>query len=126
MFNTPNTFGIFALDRVLSWLERLGGVDGIEEKNRSKAALIYDQLDSSDFWAPHSEEGSRSLMNVTWRIADNSLESVFLSEAVEQRLSGLKGHRSVGGLRASIYNACPTESVEALVAFMADFERRHG
>lgn len=126
MFNTPNTFGIFALERMLAWLERQGGVDAIYSQNVSKAQSIYTVLDSSEFWKPHAATNSRSLMNITWRIQDTALESIFLSEANAANLKGLKGHRSVGGLRASIYNACPIESVDALVDFMNDFERRHG
>ncbi len=126
MFNTPNTFGVFALERVLAWLEDLGGLAVMAERNREKAALLYDELDRTDFWRPHAERDSRSLMNVTWRCADPELEPVFVKEADAAGLVALKGHRSVGGLRASIYNACPRESVEALVDFMRDFERRHG
>ena len=126
MFNTPNTFGIFALERMLAWLDRQGGVDTIHTQNIQKATQIYATLDSSDFWQPHADTNSRSIMNITWRLKNTNLESVFVSEANEQGLKGLKGHRSVGGLRASIYNACPVDSVNALVDFMQDFERRHG
>ncbi len=126
MFNTPNTFGIFALDRMLAWLERQGGVDAIHAQNTKKANRIYNLLDGSDFWQPHADTNSRSLMNITWRIHNSDLESTFLAEAESQNLKGLKGHRSVGGLRASIYNACSVESVEALASFMQDFEQRHG
>ncbi|DAC36718.1 MAG TPA: aminotransferase class V-fold PLP-dependent enzyme, partial [Candidatus Poseidoniales archaeon] len=126
MFNTPNTFGIFVLDRVLAWVERNGGLAGAVERNRAKASLLYGELDRSDFWRPHAHGGSRSVMNVTWRLADTDLEGAFLNEAMESGLGGLKGHRSVGGIRASMYNGCPIESVEALVGFMRDFESRHG
>jgi phosphoserine aminotransferase len=126
MFNTPNTFGIFALDRMLSWLERQGGVDAIYTQNRAKANSIYEVLDSSDFWVPHAARNSRSMMNITWRLASTDLEPLLLREAEKNQLMGLKGHRSVGGLRASIYNACSAESVESLVAFLKDFELRHG
>ena len=126
MFNTPNTFGIFALDRMLAWLERQGGVSAIYTQNQEKAKRIYDILDGSDFWKPHADTDSRSLMNITWKIHNAELESVFLQEANAHDLKGLKGHRSVGGLRASIYNACPLESVDALVSFMKSFEERHG
>ena len=125
MFNTPNTFGIYVLDRVFAWIERNGGLEGAIERNRAKAALLYGELDRSDFWRPHAHGGSRSVMNVTWRLADEDLEGVFLSEATASGLGGLKGHRSVGGIRASMYNGCPIESVEALVGFMRDFESRH-
>jgi phosphoserine aminotransferase len=126
MFNTPNTSGIFVLDRVLAWVERNGGLEGAVERNRRKAKALYDILDGGEFWEPHANEGSRSIMNVTWRLADEALEPIFLHEAGEAGMGGLKGHRSVGGIRASMYNGCPMESVEALSSFMDDFEKRHG
>ena len=126
MFNTPNTFGIFALERMLAWLQGLGGVSAIAETNQQKADALYGVLDSSDFWVPHAAKNSRSLMNVTWRIQQQQLESVFIEEAEKAGLKALKGHRSVGGIRASIYNACPLESVQALCEFMTNFERNHG
>jgi phosphoserine aminotransferase len=86
---------------------------------------LYGELDRTDFWAPHAEVEARSVMNVTWRCSDESLESVFLTESAAAGLGGLKGHRSVGGIRASLYNGCPIESVEALVAFMREFAERH-
>ena len=125
MFNTPNTSGIFVLDRVLAWMERNGGLDGAVSRNSDKASLLYHQLDSSDFWRPHASKESRSLMNVTWRLANENLEGSFLEEATKAGMGGLKGHRSVGGIRASMYNGCPMDSVEALVAFMEEFENRH-
>ena len=125
LFNTPNTFGIFVLDQVFKWLEDNGGLDGSIARNRAKANLLYHELDRSDFWNPHAEMDSRSVMNVTWRLANTELEPVFLEEAMEAGMGGLKGHRSVGGIRASLYNGCPLESVIALVAFMQDFESRH-
>jgi phosphoserine aminotransferase len=126
MFNTPNTFGIFALDRVLAWLEGLGGIGAIHERNTRKASKLYGVLDGSDFWQPHAERSARSMMNVTWRCIHHELEPVFVAEAAREGLMGLKGHRSVGGLRASIYNACPEESVRVLTDFMVEFERSHG
>ena len=111
MFNTPNTFGILVLDRVFAWIERNGGLEGAIERNRAKAALLYNELDRSDFWRPHAHGGSRSVMNVTWRLSDEDLEGAFLAEAVASGLGGLKGHRSVGGMRASIYNAVPEAAV---------------
>jgi len=125
LFNTPNTFGIFVLDCVFKWLEENGGLDGSIARNQAKAALLYGELDRTDFWAPHAEVEARSVMNVTWRCSDESLESVFLTESAAAGLGGLKGHRSVGGIRASLYNGCPIESVEALVAFMREFAERH-
>lgn len=126
MFNTPNTFGIFALERVLAWLEAQGGVAAMEAKNRAKADTLYAVLDASDFWRPHAEADSRSIMNITWRMARPELEPRFLQLAAEEGLMALRGHRSIGGIRASIYNACEQESVDALAGFMADFERYCG
>ncbi|MDR3077234.1 MAG: 3-phosphoserine/phosphohydroxythreonine transaminase, partial [Planctomycetota bacterium] len=91
-----------------------------------KAALLYRELDSSDFWKPCADRGSRSIMNVTWRLAGEEMEERFAKEAKAAGLDGLKGHRSVGGLRASLYNAFPLEGVKALVGFMRDFARRNG
>ncbi len=125
LFNTPNTFGIFVLDQVFKWLEDNGGLDGSIARNQAKANLLYGELDRTDFWAPHAEQNSRSVMNVTWRLANQDLESVFLDEATAAGLGGLKGHRSVGGIRASLYNGCAIESVDALVLFMQEFEARH-
>ncbi len=125
LFNTPNTFGIFVLDCVFKWLEENGGLEGSITRNQAKAALLYDELDRSDFWVPHANADSRSRMNITWRLADQSLEAVFLDEATAAGFGGLKGHRSVGGIRASLYNGCPISSVEALVGFMRDFEAQH-
>jgi phosphoserine aminotransferase len=125
LFNTPNTFGVFVLDQVFKWLEDNGGLEGSIARNRAKANLLYGELDRTDFWAPHAEMESRSVMNVTWRLANQDLEGVFLQEAEAAGLGGLKGHRSVGGIRASLYNGCPLESVVALVSFMQDFEIRY-
>ena len=122
LFNTPNTFGIFVLDRVFNWLEEQGGITASIARNEEKSSLLYTQLDSSEFWKPHADLDSRSVMNITWRLADQGLESVFLKQAQAAGLAGLKGHRSVGGIRASLYNGCPLASVEALVAFMRQFE----
>jgi len=125
LFNTPNTFGIFVLDCVFKWLEENGGLNGSIARNKAKSALLYEELDRSDFWVPHANLDSRSVMNVTWRLADEALESVFLEKATAAGLGGLKGHRSVGGIRASMYNGCPIESVKALVEFMQKFEAEH-
>ncbi len=126
LFNTPNTFGIFVLDQVFKWLEENGGIEGSIARNRAKANLLYGELDRTDFWVLHAKVDSRSVMNVTWRMRDEEMESVFLEEANKAGLGGLKGHRSVGGIRASLYNGCPIESVEALVDFMRRFESIHG
>ena len=123
LFNTPNTFGIFVLERVFNWIEENGGINGSIARNIAKSNLLYEELDRSDFWKPHAEKESRSVMNVTWRLANEELEEKFLYEAKSRGMEGLKGHRSVGGIRASIYNGCPIESVESLVSFMQDFEK---
>lgn len=126
MFNTPNTWAIYIVKLVCDWVEGVGGIDGLEKLNSEKAAILYDALDGSDFWKPCACKEYRSLMNVTWRIADNDLEAKFVSEATKAGFVGLKGHRSVGGLRASIYNACPKAGIEALTEFMAEFEKNNG
>lgn len=126
LFNTPNTFGIFALERVLAWVERHGGLDAMGQRNQAKADALYGELDRTGFWQPHARADSRSQMNVTWRIHAPELEPVFLAEAKQAGLLTLKGHRSVGGIRASIYNATGQDAVDALVGFMQDFESRKG
>ncbi len=126
MFNTPNTFGIYALERVLAWVEDQGGVAGVEETNTIKADLLYEELDRTEFWRPHAQPGSRSQMNITWRTPSPEQDAAFLKQAAAVGLVALKGHRSVGGIRASLYNACPLESVQALVGFMQDFVDRQG
>jgi phosphoserine aminotransferase len=127
MPNTPNTWGIYLIGLVCEWLERQGGVSGIEKLNRKKAALIYDAIDASDgFYAGHANKASRSAMNVTFRVPDTDLETQFCTEAAANGMSGLKGHRSVGGLRASIYNAFPLAGAEALAGLMRDFVARKG
>ncbi len=126
MFNTPNTWAIYMVKLVCDWVDSMGGVAGLEKNNVVKAETLYKVLDASDFWKPCAAKESRSLMNVTWRIADTELEGKFISEATAAGLVGLKGHRSVGGIRASIYNACTQEGVEALAQFMADFEQKNG
>ena len=126
MFNTPNTFGIFALERVLAWLEDQGGVDAIAAVNQQKADLLYAELDRTAFWNPFVQRDSRSLMTPVWGTPSPELDKAFVTESAAAGLKALKGHRSVGGLRASIYNAVPLEAVQALVAFMQDFEARHG
>ena len=126
MFNTPNTFGIYALERVLAWVEELGGLDAMASRNQSKADALYGEIDRTGFYTGHAQTPDRSNMNVTFRTPSDELDAKFVSSADAAGLKGLKGHRSVGGLRASIYNACPPESVDALVSFMAEFERANG
>ncbi len=125
MFNTPPCFAIYAIGLVLKWLEKQGGVPAIEKLNRQKAALLYAAIDASDFYRGHAENDSRSLMNITFNLPTAELEAAFVKEATARGLDGLKGHRSVGGCRASIYNAFPLEGVEKLVDFMAEFERKN-
>ncbi|NLY91571.1 MAG: 3-phosphoserine/phosphohydroxythreonine transaminase [Firmicutes bacterium] len=127
LYNTPPTFSIYMVSLVLKWLEDLGGVEAIYRRNQEKAALIYDAIDRSNgFYRGHAEKNSRSLMNVTFRLPSEELEQKFISEATNQGLIGLKGHRSVGGLRASIYNAMPYEGCKALADFMKDFMAKNG
>lgn len=126
LFNTPNTFGIYALERVLAWVEDMGGMGPMAARNQSKADALYGEIDRTDFWSGHSQVSCRSNMNVTFRTPRPELDALFVSEADAAGLKGLKGHRSVGGLRASIYNACSPESVDALVSFMRDFEAARG
>lgn len=127
LYNTPPTFSIYMVNLVLRWLKAQGGVAAIERSNREKAALIYDAIDQSGgFYQGHADKDSRSLMNITFRIANNDLEGIFVAEATKAGLSGLKGHRSVGGLRASVYNAMPKAGCQALRDFMIDFQKHHG
>jgi len=125
-YNTPPAFGIYILRLVLSWLKGLGGLAAIETINERKAAALYAELDRTAFWKPHAHVDARSRMNVTFRLASEALEQQFANEATAAGLDGLKGHRSVGGLRASVYNAFPEEGITALVQFMQEFERRNG
>ena len=122
MFNTPPTYAIYVCGLVLEWLKSLGGLSAMAAINREKAAILYDYLDSSSFFRGTVERNSRSLMNVPFVIGDADLEKKFIREAEAAGLVNLKGHRSVGGMRASIYNAMPVEGVRALVAFMKKFE----
>ncbi|MEQ1646615.1 MAG: 3-phosphoserine/phosphohydroxythreonine transaminase, partial [Pyrinomonadaceae bacterium] len=125
MLNTPNTWGIYIISLVCEWLVSQGGLGAMATKNTEKAAILYDALDNSDgFYTGHAERSARSLMNVTFRLPSAELEDKFCVEATEQGLDGLKGHRSVGGIRASIYNAFPREGVERLVELMSDFAGR--
>ena len=126
LYNTPPVFPIYVMRLVLKWLLDQGGLEAIERHNEEKAQLLYDAIDSTEFYRGHAQVGSRSLMNVTFRLPSEDLEKEFVSEATKAGLDGLKGHRSVGGCRASIYNAFPREGVEALVSFMKEFERTHG
>ena len=126
MLNTPPTYAIYVAGLVFRWIKDQGGLPAIEAKNRAKAALLYDYLDSTSFYSSPVAKADRSLMNVPFRLKDDSLDKAFLKGAEERRMLQLKGHRSVGGMRASIYNAMPVEGVRALVEYMKDFEARHG
>lgn len=127
MLNTPNTWGIYIIDLVCQWLTEQGGVSEMEKKNEEKAGILYDAIDSSDgFYRGHADKSARSLMNVTFNLPSEELEKQFAAEATAQGLNGLKGHRSVGGIRASIYNAFPKKGVEVLVDFMSDFSQKNG
>jgi phosphoserine aminotransferase len=123
LYNTPPTFGIFVMGEVFKWIKAQGGLAAMAEMNDSKARLLYDYLDAGDFFRATAQPGSRSLMNVCFRGPTEELENRFIAEATKRGFDGLKGHRSVGGMRASIYNACPRAAVEALVAFMKEFEQ---
>ncbi|MDI1243495.1 MAG: aminotransferase class V-fold PLP-dependent enzyme, partial [bacterium] len=122
MINTPNTWGIYLIGLVCDWLKSQGGVDGIQVKNEAKAKLLYDAIDSSDgFYRGRAERSARSTMNVTFNLPSAEIELQFAEEATKQGLDGLAGHRSVGGIRASIYNAFPIEGVHELTGFMQEF-----
>ncbi len=126
MYNTPPTYAIYVAGLVFKWLKAKGGLAGIEKINVAKAGLLYDLLDSSEFYRSPVARDDRSRMNVPFTLRDAALDAAFLEQAAQHGLVQLKGHRSVGGMRASIYNAMPLEGVKALVEFMRDFERRHG
>ncbi len=127
-YNTPPTFGIYMVGLVADWLEKQGGLAAMEKHNQAKAKILYDAIDATDFYFCPVKKEDRSVMNVVFRIqkGDEKLEAKFVSEAEAAGLSGLKGHRLVGGLRASIYNAQPTAGVQALVDFMKEFEKKNG
>lgn len=126
LYNTNNTFAIYMMMLVLEWLKDQGGVPAIEALNEKKAKLIYDAIDATDFYIGSAHKDSRSVMNVTFNIMNPELTDAFVSEANKQGLYALKGHRLVGGIRASIYNAMPVEGCQKLVDFMKDFEKRNG
>lgn len=126
LYNTPNTWGIYIIDLVCKWLKNNGGLEAMNKANEEKAGMIYNAIDSTEFYRGHADVDSRSNMNVTFRLPSEELEKKFTSEATAQGLDGLKGHRSVGGIRASIYNAFPKAGVEKLVEFMKEFEKNNG
>jgi phosphoserine aminotransferase len=127
LYNTPPTFSIYLSGLVVKWLLNMGGLTEIQQRNQQKANLLYAAIDASrGFYKGHAQTDSRSLMNVTYRLPTEELEKKFVKEATAIGLDGLGGHRSVGGIRASIYNAFPYAGVEALVAFMQDFQAKNG
>ncbi len=127
MYNTPPCFSIYCIQLVMKWLEEtVGGLDAMEKRNREKAGLLYDFMDATDFYNATADKDSRSLMNVTFRLPTEDLEQQFIKAAAEKGMGGLKGHRSVGGCRASIYNAMPVEGIQTLVEFMKEFEKKNG
>lgn len=126
MYNTPPTYAIYIAGLVFQWLKRRGGVAAMEQCNIAKAALLYDYLDSTDFYSNNIAQDCRSRMNVPFFLKNESLNDTFLAAAKERKLLQLKGHKSVGGMRASIYNAMPIEGVQALVDFLKEFEKKHG
>ena len=126
MYNTPPTYSWYMAGLVFEWLKEQGGLTAMAEINQRKAGKLYDLIDGSDFYANPVEKRGRSWMNVPFTLADSELDKAFLAGAAERGLVTLKGHRSVGGMRASIYNAMPEAGVDALVAFMRDFEKEQG
>lgn len=126
IFNTPPTFNVYMVNLVLEWIQDKGGLSYFESFSKKKASLLYDEIDRDDFYRGAVEKESRSLMNATYRLPSEDLEQKFLAEAAGHNLVALKGHRSVGGIRASMYNAVSMESVETLVSFMQDFRDKNG
>ncbi|WP_042456534.1 3-phosphoserine/phosphohydroxythreonine transaminase [Neobacillus dielmonensis] len=127
LYNTPPTFGIYMLGEVLNWAKSIGGIEEIARRNEEKAKLIYDAIDQSNgFYLGHAEKDSRSLMNITFRLKDEELEKQFLAEAKKEGFIGVNGHRSVGGCRASTYNAVPYEACKAFSQFMVQFQQING
>jgi phosphoserine aminotransferase len=126
LYNTPPVFAIYLMGLVVQWILDQGGLETVANMNQAKAATLYAEIDRSGFYRGTAQKESRSLMNVTFRLPSEELEKAFVKEAEAAGFDGLQGHRSVGGIRASIYNAFPEEGVDALTSFMREFERRHG
>lgn len=126
LFNTPPSFNVYMVNLVLEWLEEKGGIPAMDKMNEEKATLLYGEIDKDDFYKGTAEKDSRSRMNVTFRLPNEDLEKKFITEAGTNGMIGLKGHRSVGGMRASLYNACSLDSVNTLVSFMNEFRRKNG
>ena len=125
MYNTPPAYGIYICGKVFKWLKKMGGLEAIKAHNEAKAKILYDYLDSSELFRGTVVKEDRSLMNVPFVIGDADMEAKFVKEATAAGLANLKGHRSVGGMRASIYNAMPLEGVQTLVGFMEEFEKKN-
>ncbi len=126
LFHTPPVFAVYMVEKVLKWLESLGGIGAMEDLNNRKARLLYERIDRNDFYTGTAAADSRSKMNVTFRLPNETMDAAFIKAAADRGLIALKGYRTVGGIRASIYNACPLEAVEALVDLMDDFEKENG
>jgi phosphoserine aminotransferase len=127
MLNTPCTFGIYMIDQVCKWLEQeVGGLEAMERRNAAQADRLYAEIDRTGFWKSHVRPSSRSRMNVVFTSGDADRDAAFVKGSTEAGMSGLKGHREVGGLRASLYNAQTDAAVDALIGFMREFERRAG
>jgi phosphoserine aminotransferase len=126
LYNTPNTFGIYLMRLTMKWALAQGGLGAIEKLNERKAAKVYAEIDRTGYYRGHAQKDSRSRMNITFRLPNEELEKKFTKEATAAGLDGLKGHRSVGGIRASVYNAFPEQGIDALVEFMREFERKNG
>ncbi len=126
LYNTPNCYSIYICGKVFKWIKKMGGLDAMKKHNEEKAAILYDYLETSKMFKCVTRSDSRSMMNVAFRTNSEELDALFVEEAKKNNIVSIKGHRSVGGMRASIYNAMPKAGVEALVAFMEKFEKEHG
>ena len=126
LYNTIPTFPVYVVGEVLKWIKAEGGLKAMEKHNQEKAAILYEAIDATGFYKGTADRDSRSLMNVTFRLPSEELETKFWKEAEKAGLNGLKGHRNVGGIRASIYNAFPVAGVRELVKFMKEFEAKNG
>ena len=126
LYNTPPVASIWGVKLVFDWIKKMGGVEAMDKRAEIKSGMIYNIIDSSDFWRCPVDPAVRSRMNIVFRLPSEELEAKFVEESKKEGMLGLKGHRSVGGLRASLYNACPIEDVEALASFMKEFERKNG
>ncbi|MEO1510745.1 MAG: 3-phosphoserine/phosphohydroxythreonine transaminase [Planctomycetota bacterium] len=124
-FNTPPTFAVYLMGQVFKWILAEGGLEAMKRRNEEKAKILYEFLDQDEFYIPHAANEDRSLMNVTFKCPTPELDKEFVAQSEARGLDGLKGHRSIGGMRASIYNAFPREGCDALVAFMKEFAHKH-